>query len=103
MPIYSTVAIEVLVFNTLVDEKALEAYLKRVTPSQGSIVYSEKTKAYAGQMQYLATVLFSGEHRRWVARQLNNTDPVVSVEDKNAIYRGFYLSECVKTPVLKSC
>lgn len=73
-------------FETMVREGILQEFIAQNTPSHGSIVYSEKTSSYEGQLRYLAEKVFSGTGRQWVAEQV---DFALGKDYQNA-YRGFY-------------
>ncbi len=77
--------------DTLVGEAALQQHLHHTTPAQGTVVYSKKTQAYAGQMHYLAEKLLSGSGRSWAATHIDENTSLHS--GTSAVYRGFYLSE----------
>ena len=81
-------------FETMVDDGTLPKYVQANTPVDGRIIYSNKTKAYAGQMSYLAEHVFSGENRDWQSDLVNDH----TSSDSQNIYRGFYLSEAMKDP-----
>lgn len=84
-------------FETVVGEKVLETYLKASTPNEGTVVFSNKTKSYAGQMEYLARRLLSGAGRNWRSSIASDTD----LNNAASIYRGFYLSEIETDPSIK--
>lgn len=76
-------------FNTMVQDGVLSEMVASNTPDQGTIVYSQKTSSYSGQLQFLAKEIFSGEGRDWGAAQI---DDVLGIDLKN-VYRGFYTYE----------
>ncbi len=76
-------------FDTLVPQGILKEFLTKNTPNNGTIVYSHKTSSYAGQLQFLARELLSGDGREWHAEQAD----YVTETDDAALYRGFYLYE----------
>lgn len=76
-------------FETMVAGDALTEHVQATTPVEGSLVYSRKTQAYAGQMAFLADNVFSGNGRRWAAKTVEETTKT----EPESIYRGFYLSE----------
>lgn len=78
-------------FDTLVADGILRKFFVRNTPPQGTIVYSEKTSSYLGQLQFLAKELMSGGDRRWRVEQAYYA---VGKNHLN-IYRGFYQYEYV--------
>lgn len=83
-------------YDTLVGENELSDHVSVETPQVGTIVYSQKTKSYHGQMTFLADKVFSNNNRTWAARSIDDLD---SSETKS-VYRGFYLSECMSDPAI---
>ena len=75
-------------FNTIVDENKLKSYISSEVSQDGIIAYSDKTKAFGGQMQYLADQIFSDGKKKWISKIVDGED-IASKE----IYRAFYLSE----------
>lgn len=76
-------------FNTMVGDGVLSQFLVKNTPSNGTIAYSQKTSSYAGQLEFLAKELLSGNGRLW---QAEPADLALSRYNLN-VYRGFYLHE----------
>lgn len=75
-------------FDTLVDDDALAGHLQSRLPEGGEVLYSAKTAAYRGQLDYLAS-LMSAEDGQWVAGR-------IAAEDggrDTPIYRAFYAKE----------
>lgn len=72
-------------FDTLVDPDTLLTYVQSHTDPSGTIVFSDKTKSFRGQLSYLAERVFG---RNWRAEHIHTIDTPVS-----QIYRGYYLSE----------
>ncbi|HZE86726.1 MAG TPA: hypothetical protein VE090_00830 [Methylomirabilota bacterium] len=81
-------------FETLVGDTTLSTYVQKLTPAEGTLVYSQKTKSYAGQMTFLAENVFSGEKRAWHAKKADS-------DNQNTLYRGFYLNEYLEDPSIK--
>ena len=81
-------------FDTLVTEDALSKLVHANTPVEGRIIFSSKTEAYSGQMDFLAERVFSGDERRWTAEKVNDVDQ----KSTEAVYRGFYLHEYLQDP-----
>lgn len=81
-------------FDTLVPDDTLTKFMVGHTPDQGMIVYSKNTASYAGQLQFLADRILSGNDRKW------SVGLVDAVLDKTpeALYRGFYQHECLVDP-----
>jgi hypothetical protein len=84
-------------FETLADENLLEDSIKSRTVSEGSIVYSNKTKAYKGQLEYLADKLFSSSNRKWKSEHIDQHQA-----NGVGLYRAFYLSEYMNDPKVNS-
>lgn len=75
-------------FKLITDQDVLKNYLSSITGTNGGkIVWSNKTKAYAGQLQYLADRLFGDS---WSAEPI---ECALSQNNSKNIYRGFYLHE----------
>jgi hypothetical protein len=81
---YSAAGVE-----TMVGDTVLKSYVQKVTPPQGAVVFNDKTKAYSGQMGFLAEEILSGEDRRWHAKDVTT----LGTDLPPAMYRGFYLSD----------
>lgn len=81
--------------ETLVADGTLPAYVQAHTPTEGTIIYSQKTGSYQGQLTFLADEVFSSEGRAWQTEKVND---VVSNGRRNGtsgVYRGVYLGEYV--------
>lgn len=76
-------------FDTMVTDEVLRRFLVTNTPHEGTIIYSQNTSSYAGQLQFLAKELFSTGDRKWEAEQVDFALGRNSIP----IYRGFYLYE----------
>lgn len=74
-------------FETMADEDTLRVYVTENTPPKGTIAYTDKTEAFAGQLDYLAQKVFSGDDRDWQATHLSETT------ENRPIYRAHYLVE----------
>lgn len=85
-------------FETMVADGTLPAQIQKVTPTDGTLIYSKKTQAYSGQMIFLADEVFSGNGRNWKAEIVNGS----TINDQQNIYRGFYLGEYSTDPYVKS-
>lgn len=88
-------------FETLVSDGTLAEDMKSQSPTEGMVMFSNKTSSYSGQLSFIADELLSGDGRNWgVGRVDENADYAQS------IYRGFYLGEYQNDPnvrrILKS-
>lgn len=77
-------------FTTLVGADLLTNYIHSQTPELGTIVFNDKTAAFAGQMNYLAEKVFSGSGRTWQVKHVSEVD---THSNFGPVYRGFYLSD----------
>lgn len=84
--------------ETLITNGTLPAHIQAHTPSEGTLIFSNKTQQYSGQMTFLADQVFSNDGNRWQAKHVDD----VSSEEPRAIYRGFYLAEHVTDPAIKA-
>lgn len=84
-------------FETLVGSDALSSHVQAATPSEGTLVYSQKTKSYAGQLSFLADEVFSGSERQWSAKHVDDVQP----QELDNVYRAHYLSEYNSDPAVK--
>ena len=75
-------------FNTVVFQNQLKNYIQRHIGKKGTIAYSEKVKAFSGQLEFLAREIFSGEGKKWDSQNAS----LQSVNNEE-IYRAFYLSD----------
>lgn len=73
-------------FSLLASSATLRQNISQNTPHTGTIVYTNKTQAYAGQLSYLAKHIFSDNKRTWTAQHIESPR-------NGIIYRAFYLSE----------
>jgi len=78
----------------------LAHHLDSVLPDSGSLVYSDKTKAYAGQLGYLEERLFSANGRDWALREAAEAAEEGGTSGE-AIYRAFYLHEYGTDPAVR--
>ncbi|MFA9289272.1 MAG: hypothetical protein ACEQSA_05340 [Weeksellaceae bacterium] len=85
-------------YETLVGSEDLKEHIHATTPLDGTIVYSDKTQAYAGQLHFLADRLFSDEDRNWTAEP----SEAVSEDDIATAYRAFYLAEYLTDPTIRT-
>jgi hypothetical protein len=82
----------------MVADQTLPDLVQANTPTEGRIIYSSKTEAYAGQMTFLAEKVFSGDGRDWKAEKASK----VFSNASESIYRGFYLNEYLEDPAVSS-
>ncbi len=78
-------------FDTLVYQNDLKNYIQSNIKMPGVIAYSNKVKAFKGQLEFMANDIFSQENKIWTAREIGKE----SIKEKE-IYRAFYLSEELK-------
>ena len=83
-------------FETLVELGALGDHIEHGTPSHGTIVYTDKTKAFAGQLEFLAEKVFSGRERQWRASHIGEAS------DSESQYRAHYLVEYLTDAAVQS-
>lgn len=75
--------------ETAVETEKLRNYLQLHTPRQGLVVDSSKTKAFRGQMRYLAEKLLShATRRKWSVADVSD-----SLRTDESIWRAFYLGD----------
>ncbi len=74
-------------FETMVEEGTLASAMRSALPTEGTLVYSEKTRQYRGQLTFLADQVFSASPGAWKASS------VADAAGQDPCYRGFYLSE----------
>lgn len=84
-------------FETLIPKSTLSEEVKKRTPVDGKIIFSNKTQAYSGQMAFLADQIFSDTGRKW---QAETAQEYVENEEHDNIYRGFYLGEYLTDPYI---
>ena len=58
-------------FETLIVDDWLRTYMQTHTPADGTIIYSQKTAAYSGQLSFLADKIFSGNGRAWDVQRVD--------------------------------
>lgn len=81
----------------ITDPESLKDFVSQNTPANGSLVWSNKTHKFAGQLGYLADEVFSQpQTRSWQATHIDQLDQ----ETQDAIYRGFYLHETLDDATL---
>lgn len=85
-------------FHTMVDNRVLSDFLTKNTPDNGTIVYSQKTSSYTGQLEFLAKELLSQDGRQW---QAEPADIALGKVTPN-VYRGFYLHEYLSNLFINS-
>lgn len=83
-------------FETMSEVSTLRDHVASTLPDEGTIVYTDKTKAFAGQLEFLAKQVFSGNDRTWQAAHAGN------VTETQAIYRAHYLIEHLTDVALKA-
>lgn len=73
--------------ETMAEPEALKMHVHSRTSPDGKILFSDKTKAFSGQLEFLAETVFGGDDRDWSAENASeaNTD--------GDIYRAHYLVE----------
>lgn len=87
-------------FEVMVGPDALPAHVQDHAPMEGTIVYSDKTAQYSGQLTFLADTVFGGEGRHWTAE--HTADVVTDGTPETDEYRGFYLAEYLKDPSVRA-
>ncbi len=75
-------------YDTIIPQNELKNYLQSKVKDSGTIAYSDKVKAFKGQLDFIAENIFSGNGKTWVAKQIGT-----STIDNKEIYRAFYLNE----------
>lgn len=80
-------------FDTIVDPDQLVQHVQERTTPNGTVVYSQKTEAYQGQLTYLAETVFG---RNW------GTQSVEGLESEANLYRAFYLAEYMEDPHVRT-
>lgn len=84
--------------ETMVGDNVLMDHVRSATPTNGVILYSQKTSSYSGQIKFLSDEIFSGNDRTW---QTSTTDEI-DYDRLNNVYRAFYLSEYLSDPTVTS-
>lgn len=82
-------------FDTLAEDRRLQAHITASTPPEGMIAFSDKTKAFEGQLKFLADTVFSASWRFWGvehAKRANRDSPT---------YRAHYLHEYLTDRFIK--
>ncbi len=74
-------------FETMVEAAELRKHVTINTPTEGAIVYTDKTKAFAGQLDFLAKRVFSEDERDWQSTHASEVASDIS------LYRAHYLTE----------
>lgn len=78
--------------ETMVETEKLRDYLQTNTSDRGMVIDSAKTKAFYGQLQYLAERLLSNDDtRRWSIGEIQE-----SLNTAETTWRAFYLADFVK-------
>jgi hypothetical protein len=81
--------------ETMAGPEVLKDFISNHTEPKGTIVYTNKTSAFAGQLGYVADNLFSGDERDWSASHISTAGAPA------AMYRAHYLSEYLTDPDAK--
>lgn len=76
-------------FETMIGPTDLEENLQMALPTDGTLIYTDHSKSFSGQLSYLADRIFSKNTQHWRAQNITFKD----VNEKQNIYRGFYLHE----------
>ena len=83
-------------FETLARPGILGDHIEHATPSNGTIVYTDKTKAFVGQLEFLAEKVFSGRNRQWRASHIGEAS------GSESQYRAHYLVEYLTDAAVQS-
>lgn len=75
-------------YDTAINQNQLKNYIQSKIENSGTIAYSDKVKSFAGQLDFMAEQVFSGNGKVWNSAQINSN----SISNKQ-IYRAFYLTE----------
>lgn len=75
-------------YDTIIPQNTLRHFFTLATPSHGTIAYSNRVKAFQGQLHFLAEQIFSGKDRNWKASLVS--EEFLQTEN---IYRAFYSSD----------
>lgn len=81
--------------QTMVGQETLSQYLRANTAQSGLVIDSTKTKAFEGQLRYLAERLLSGEGRQWALADMGS-----NLTASAAIWRAFYLGDYNADPLV---
>lgn len=79
----------------------MSGHLEGTLPETGAVVYSEKTKAYRGQLEYMVDRMFSADGRHWDLREAGAMAGEEGPMDVPALYRAFYLHEYDTDPAVR--
>lgn len=75
-------------YDTIIHQNELKNYIQSKVEPSGTIAYSEKVKAFSGQLDFMADQVFSDKQKLWDAKQISENSNM-----NKEIYRAFYLSE----------
>lgn len=78
-------------FGLMVDTGELRDHAIAHVPETGTVIHSHKTRRFVGQLDYLASEIFSGKTSSWISA---HADEISDLEEQ--FYRGFYLHETVE-------
>ncbi len=79
--------------ETIIHQNQLKNYIQSKIENTGTIAYSDKVKAFSGQLKFMANQVFSGEIKTWDATEVG----IKEIKNKQ-IYRAFYLNEQYSNP-----
>lgn len=79
------------------DPALLRDFVKMNTSQNGTFIFSDKTQRFAGQLEYLADVVFSDETNAWDTSHVN----AHVNRPEQSIYRGYYLHETQRNEALR--
>lgn len=83
--------------ETIITNGTLPEYIQKRVPSKGTLIYTDKTQQYAGQLTFLADEVFSKTNtKEWNAAHISK----VESQEAHTLYRGFYLSEYAQDPAV---
>ena len=88
--------------ETMISDGTLPNYVKAHTPTEGTLIYTNKTSSYKGQLTFLADEVFSGEGRRWKERRVDQMNQSSYPQQGQSFYRGLYLAEYMADPDVKN-
>jgi hypothetical protein len=86
-------AYQQLNYEMLPTSETLKKYFQQHLPKKGLMIYSEKTKSYREQLQYLADKVISINKDDWAVININDDNIYALIDQADAIYRCFYLDE----------
>lgn len=84
-------------YDTIIPKGSLKNFITSVTPPNGTIAYSNRVKAFQGQLNFLAQQIFSDEHRNWNCCIVNE-----EFQPTENIYRAFYSSDYITEKSIKT-